>query len=51
MNDVLMNESLVFDACALVEEIIQMSSIEEIHKKAQSAGQLLNRALEEGEKQ
>lgn len=50
MNDVKMDESKVFDACALVEEIIKMSNIEAIHIKAQAAVKLLNQALEEGEK-
>ena len=50
MNDVKMDESLVFDACALVEQIIVMNNIEEIRSKAEAAASLLNRAMKEGEK-
>lgn len=50
MNDVLMNESKVFDACALVEEISNLSDMSVIKQKAEKATLLLNQALEEGEK-
>ena len=49
MNDVRMDESKVFDACALVEEIIKMSDVSAIRIKAEIASDLLNRALEEAE--
>lgn len=49
MNDVFMNESKVFDACALVEEIEKSSDLSAIQIKAQQAIRLLNQALEEGE--
>lgn len=50
MNDVIMNESKVFDACALIEEIEELTDIQTIKTKAQAAANLLNRALEEGER-
>lgn len=50
MNDVKMDESLVFDACALVEQITVMTDIKEIRSKAEAAASLLNRAMKEGEK-
>lgn len=50
MNDVKMDESLVFDACALVEQITMMTDIKEIWSKSEAAVFLLNRAMEEGEK-
>lgn len=48
MNDVLMDESKVFDACALVEEICKSNDLTEIKQKAEKAALLLNQALEEG---
>lgn len=50
MNDMKINESQVFDACALIEEIANMSNVEAIKVKAHCAAVLLNKALEEGEK-
>lgn len=50
MNDVKMNESLVFDACALVEEICRMDNVELMRDRAEEAATLLNKAMEEGEK-
>ena len=50
MNDVKMNESLVFDACALVEEICRMDNVELMRDRAEEAAALLNKAMEEGEK-
>ena len=32
MNDMKMNESLVFDACALVEQISKMTNIETVRR-------------------
>lgn len=49
MNDMKINESLVFDACALVEQIAGMTDISAMRRLAESAAGLLNRALEEGE--
>lgn len=58
MNDMKMNESLVFDACALVEEIVkQLTStscprgtvVPFVVEKASQASLLLNQAMEEGE--
>lgn len=49
MNDLKMNESLVFDACALVEEISEMTNVEVIQAKADFAAYLLNLAMKEGE--
>lgn len=49
MNDVMMNESLVFDACALVEEIADLRNSDIIKEKAVLAARLLNRALEESQ--
>lgn len=48
MNDVLMDESKVFDACALVEEICKSNDLMIIKQKAEKAVMLLNQALEEG---
>lgn len=48
MNDVMMNESKVFDACALIEEIAKLADAEAIRSKAQAAANLLNQVLEEG---
>ena len=50
MNDMKMNEPLVFDACALVEQISKMTNIEAMQAKADFAAYLLNQAMEEGEK-
>ena len=50
MNDMKMNESLVFDACALVEQISKMTNIEAMQAKADFAAHLLNQAMKEGEK-
>lgn len=49
-NDVIMDESKVFDACALVEEIEQMKDLSAIKIKAAYAAKLLNQALEESKK-
>lgn len=50
MNDVVMNEAKVFDACALVEGIIELSDAGKIREMAQAAAALLNEALVKGEK-
>lgn len=50
MNNVIMDEGKVFDACALVEQIVKLSADRGIKSKAQDAANLLNQALEEGEK-
>ena len=50
MNDMKMNESLVFDACALVEQISKMTNIEAMQAMADFAAYLLNQAMKEGEK-
>lgn len=50
MNDMKMNESLVFDACALVEQISKMTNIEAMQAKADFAAYLLNQAMKKGEK-
>lgn len=52
MIDVLMDESKIFDACALIEEVVKkLTAIggldDEIIKKASVAQELLNQALEE----
>lgn len=49
MNDVVMDESKVFDACALVEEICHLRDMTVIKMKAEKAAQLLNQALEESD--
>lgn len=58
MNNILMNESKVFDACALVEEIVKhLTSTSCPHdtvvpfvvEKASQASFLLNQAMKEGE--
>lgn len=49
MNNMKINESLVFDACALVEELSKMTNIEAIQTKAGHAAFLLNKAMKEGE--
>lgn len=49
-NDVTMDEGKIFDACALVEEIMRMTDVQAIRIKAQAAADLLNMAMEEGEK-
>lgn len=58
MNDMKMDESKVFDACALVEEIVKYLTstscphdtvIPFVVEKASQASLLLNQAMEEGE--
>jgi len=49
MNNMKINESLVFDACALIEQISGMTDIESMQAMAKSAALLLNQAMEEGE--
>jgi len=49
VNDVKMDESKVFDACALVEEICHLWDMSVIKQKAEKAAQLLNQVLEESE--
>lgn len=50
VNREIMDEGKVFDACGLVEEIAKSSDLTAIQLKAQQAIQLLNQALEEGER-
>jgi hypothetical protein len=49
MNDVLIDESKIFDACGLVEEIAELTDITVIKQKVNSAALLLNQALENAE--